>query len=71
MELGEGAKGKSPYPLSQTPTPNPLRGLGGVEGRAGELVFPRPSPRHKSKEIKNAGREKDQGVDRQARVRRA
>jgi 4-oxalocrotonate tautomerase len=34
--LGEGAKGffvSGPYPLPQTPTPNPLKGVGGrVEG---------------------------------------
>ncbi len=28
MRLGEGAKGQwAPYPLPQTPTPNPLRGF--------------------------------------------
>ena len=26
--MGEGAKGASPFPLPQTPTPNPLRSVG-------------------------------------------
>jgi hypothetical protein len=36
--LGEGAKGGSPYPLPQTPTPNPIRGEGAPAGhRAGDF----------------------------------
>jgi DNA polymerase-2 len=42
--VGEGAKGTRPCPLPHTPSPNPLRGIGGERGRKAGTDRPWPSP---------------------------